>query len=153
MTCLFIFLLAMSRYWLSFSESASTTIPPFLKRLLWRLKVAPMQLNTNVYQILIYCFFLWVKYFCVELPFSMFQNLHRIKITPSSTGSYYLQDYQGTFFARSLDSDKSYKHLRFYVTGKWLSGRRTMIRCLLGNVYPSSSKGVMYGHMNHTRSP
>ncbi|GMN58268.1 hypothetical protein TIFTF001_027370 [Ficus carica] len=45
------------------------------------------------------------------------------KIAPSLTGSYYFQGSQGTFIVGCPDSDKNYKHLWFYMTGKWLSGQ------------------------------
>lgn len=82
-----------------------------------------MQLNTNAYWILISCFVFWAKPFYMELPFSVFQNLYRLKTAPSSIRSYYFQGYQGTFIASCQDSDKNYKYLWFYAKGEWLSGR------------------------------
>lgn len=92
---------------------------PFLRGAFWRLNVAPMQLNANAYRILISCFVLWAKYYCAELPFRVFHNLYRMKTTPSLTGSYYFQGYQGTFITGYPDS----KYLLFYAAGRWLSGR------------------------------
>ena len=70
---------------------ASLCLPfhPFLRWVLQRLNVALMQLKANAYRILISCFVLWMKYLYVELPFSMFQNLYRMKTAPSSTYLYY----------------------------------------------------------------
>ncbi|GMN19420.1 hypothetical protein TIFTF001_039814 [Ficus carica] len=70
---------------------------PFLRRMLTRLNVSPMQLNANTYRILISCYILWAKNFVTELPFSAFQNLYRMKSAPAYSGSYYFQGYQGTF--------------------------------------------------------
>lgn len=78
----------------------------FLRRVLQRLNVAPMQLNANAYQSFISCFVLWAKYFCVKLPFSVFHNLYQMKTAPSSTGSYYFQGHQRTFVAGCPDSDE-----------------------------------------------
>ncbi|GMN65275.1 hypothetical protein TIFTF001_034341 [Ficus carica] len=82
-----------------------------------------MQLDANAYRILISCFVLWAKYYCAELLFRVFQNLYRMKKTPSLTGSYYFQGYQGTFIVGCPDSDKNYKYLLFHAAGRWLSGR------------------------------
>ncbi|GMN69274.1 hypothetical protein TIFTF001_038323 [Ficus carica] len=68
---------------------------PYLRRALTRLNVVPMQLNANAYRILASCFILWTKNFVAELPFRAFQNLYRMKSTPSSSGSYYFQSYKG----------------------------------------------------------
>ncbi|GMN63822.1 hypothetical protein TIFTF001_032882 [Ficus carica] len=92
----------------------------YLRRALTRLNVAPMQLNANAYCILISCFVLWSKNFDAKLPFRAFQILYRIKSAPASSGSYYFQGYQGTFVTGCLDSDKQFKHLWFYVSGRWL---------------------------------
>ncbi|GMN18886.1 hypothetical protein TIFTF001_045094 [Ficus carica] len=95
---------------------------PFLRRALKRLNVAPAQLNANTYRILVGCFILWAKNFAAELPFRAFQNLYRMKSAPSSAGSYYFQGFKGTFVAKCPDSDKQFKHLWFYVGGRWLHG-------------------------------
>ncbi|GMN67186.1 hypothetical protein TIFTF001_036426 [Ficus carica] len=91
---------------------------PFLRLALTRLNVAPAQLNANVYRILVGCFILWAKNFATELPFRAFQNLYRMKSTPSSAGSYYFQGFKGTFVAKCSDSDKQFKHLWFYAGGR-----------------------------------
>ena len=96
---------------------------PFIRRVIQRLNVATLQLKANAYQILISFFVFWAKYFYVELSFSVFQNLYQMKTVPSLTGSYYFQGYQGTFLAGYPDSNKNYKHLWFYATGKWLSSQ------------------------------
>lgn len=95
---------------------------PFLRRALTHLNVAPAQLNANAYRILISCLILWVKNYAAELPFRAFQNLYRMKSAPSSTGAYYFQGFKGTFITKCPDSDKQFKHLWFYVGGRWLHG-------------------------------
>ncbi|GMN51255.1 hypothetical protein TIFTF001_020410 [Ficus carica] len=58
-----------------------------------------------------------------QLPFSMFDNLYRMKSAPLSTGSYYFQGYQGTIISGCPYSNKNHKHPWLYATGEWLSGR------------------------------
>lgn len=55
-----------------FRASLCLSFHPFLRWTLRRLNVATMQLNANAYRILINYFILWVKYFCMELPFNAF---------------------------------------------------------------------------------
>ncbi|GMN66605.1 hypothetical protein TIFTF001_035669 [Ficus carica] len=74
---------------------------PFLRRALTRLNVAPAQLNTNAYRILVGCFILWAKNFAAELPFRAFQNLYRMKSAPLSAGSYYFQGWLHGHLARN----------------------------------------------------
>ena len=99
-----------------------------------------MQLNANACWILICYFVIWVKHFYAELPFSALQNLYRMKTAPSSTGSYYLQVYQGTFIA--ADSDKNYKYLWFYTKGEWLSGHINYSHVSFGIAFPLLLEGV-----------
>ncbi|GMN38347.1 hypothetical protein TIFTF001_007583 [Ficus carica] len=75
-----------------------------------------------------------------------------MKTAPSSTRSYYFQGYQGTFIPGCSDSNKNCKHLWFYATGKWLSGRENYDRVPSKSVFPSHLKGVMCRHKNRTRS-
>ena len=96
---------------------------PYLRQSLTGLNVAPMQLNTNAYCILISCYILWVKNFIEEMPFRAFQILFRMKTAPASSKSYYFQGYLGTFITGCLDSDKQFKHLWFYVGSRWLHGQ------------------------------
>ncbi|GMN71774.1 hypothetical protein TIFTF001_053448 [Ficus carica] len=96
---------------------------PYLRQALRRLNVAPMQLNSNAYRILISYFVLWTKNYTSELSFRAFQNLYRMKTALPSIGSYYFQGYQGTFITGCPDSDKNYKHLWFFAAGRWLHGR------------------------------
>ncbi|GMN48311.1 hypothetical protein TIFTF001_017477 [Ficus carica] len=42
---------------------------PYLRQALHRLNVAPMQLNANIYRILISCFVLWTKNYTAKLPY------------------------------------------------------------------------------------
>ncbi|GMN52756.1 hypothetical protein TIFTF001_021886 [Ficus carica] len=93
---------------------------PYLRRALYRLNVAPAQLNANVYRILVSCFVLWTKHFAAELPFRAFQNLYRMKSAPPSSGFYYFQGLKGTFITGCPDTDKQFKHLWFYAGGRWL---------------------------------
>lgn len=62
-----------------FRASLRLLFHPCLRRVLRRLNVAPIQLNANIYRILISYFILWTNYFWSELPFSVFQNLYRLK--------------------------------------------------------------------------
>ena len=57
------------------------------------------------------------------MSFGVFQNLYLIKTALSSSGSYILQGYQGTFVTGCPDSNKNYKHLWFYTMGIWLPGQ------------------------------
>ena len=95
---------------------------PFLRRALTGLKLAPAQLNANAYRVLISCYVLWAKHFAVELPFRAFQNLYHMKLASSSSGFYYFQGFKGTFITGCPDFDKQFKHLWFYMGGRWLHG-------------------------------
>ena len=108
-----------------------------------------MQLNANAYRILISCFVRWMKNFVTELPFRAFQNLYRMKTPPTSSGSYYFQGYQGTFITGCPDSDKSYKHLWFYTSGRWLHSHLLYSKVPVGERIPITfTKGYVW-----TRGP
>ena len=98
---------------------------PFLRRALTAFNLAPIQLNANAYRILVGCYILWRKTFGAEMSVEVFQNVYRMKSSPSSLGSFYFQGHQGTFITGCPDSDKQFKHLWFYAGGAWMHGRCT----------------------------
>ena len=98
---------------------------PFLRRALTAFNLAPIQLNANAYRILVGCYILWKKVFGVEMPVEVFQNIYRMKSSPSSIGSFYFQGHPGTFITGCPDSDKQFKHLWFYAGGNWIHRRWT----------------------------